>query len=89
MPAGVLADQARGRRRDDDEVGPPAEAGVRDRVVGSSNSAVRAGSEASAEKVASPTKRSAPLRQHRRDVRAGVDEPAADLDRLVGGDPAA
>ena len=28
-----------------------------------------------------------PLGEHRRHVDAGVDQPAADLDRLVGGDP--
>ena len=88
MPAAYLPMQPGGGRRDDDEVGVLAEAGVRDRVSGPSNSEVRAGSDASAENVSAPTKRVASSVSTGHDVHAGVDEPAADLDGLVRRDPA-
>ena len=50
---------------------------------------VWAGSEPRAEKVTAPTKRVASSVRTGLHVGAGVDEPAAHLDRLVGGDPAA
>ena len=54
----------------------------------SSNSDVWTGSDASAENVTSPTKRGGARGQHRHDVGPLVDEAAADVDRLVGGDAA-
>ena len=56
---------------------------------GPSNSDVRAGSDASAENVTRADEALRVVGEHRRDVRAGVDQPAADLDGLVRGDPAA
>ena len=55
---------------------------------GPPNSDVRAGSEASAENVSAPTNRCASVGEHGHDVHAGVDEPPADLDRLVRRDAA-
>ena len=55
---GVGAEHPGGGRRHHDEVGALAEPGVRDRL-GASHSDVRAGSDASAEKVRAPTKRGA------------------------------
>ena len=85
---GVLAEELRGGRRDDDEVGALAEPRVRDRLAAPSKSEVRAGSDASAENVSAPTKRVASSVSTGADVRAGVDQAAADLDRLVRRDPA-
>ena len=48
-----------------------------------------AGSDASAENVSAPTNCSASCGEHGRTCAPGVDEPAADLDGLVGGDAAA
>ena len=55
---------------------------------GPSNSDVRAGSDASAEKVERPDEPGGAGGQDGHDVGAGVDQAAADLDGLVGGDPA-
>ncbi len=49
---------------------------------------MRTGSEASAENVVAPTNRCASRGHDRNHVRAEVDEASADLDGLVGGDPA-
>ena len=85
---GVGAEQAGGGRAHHDEVGRLAEAGVRDGVGARRTARSRTGSDASAENVVSPTKRVRPLGQDGHDVGAGVDQAAADLDGLVGGDAA-
>ncbi len=73
--------------RDDDEVGGLAEVGVRDRVgVVPERHVGRLGGEGVEGRPPDEAQRA--LGEDRGDVGAGVDEAAADLDRLVGGDAA-
>ena len=88
MPGRVLAEQLGGGGRDDDEVGALAEPRVRDRLgPAEQRRARRLRRERRERERADEALRV--VGEHRRDVDAGVDEPAADLDRLVRGDPAA
>jgi hypothetical protein len=85
---GVLAEQLRRRGRDDDQVGRLTEARVRDglgRVE--QRGAGRLRRERGERQLADEAERVAG--EHRGDVGARVDQAPADLDRLVGGDPAA
>ena len=87
MPAAYLPMQLRGGGRDDDEVGGLAEPGVRDRIGAvEQRRARRLRRERGERERADEALRV--VGEHRRDVDAGVDEPPADLDRLVGRDPA-
>ena len=71
------------------EVGALAEPGVRDRVGARPTARCCTGSDASAEKVGvADEARARPAVSTGHHVRAGVDQPAAHLDRLVGGDAA-
>ena len=89
IPAAYLPEQLGGGRAPRSRGPRPGPSRVCGMGSGASNSDVRAGSDASAENVSAPTKRRASCGEHRRDVRAGVDQPPADLDGLVGGDAAA
>ena len=81
--------QEAGRGRgDDDQVGTLAQAGVRDGVgCVPERRPDRLGRERRERRLTDEAR--APGGHHRHDVRAGVDEAATDVDRLVGGDPAA
>ena len=88
QPRGVGSDHPGGGRTDQDQIGLPAEGDVRDRIgVVEQREPGSFGGECRERDLADEAPRR--IRQHRDDVGAGVDEPAADLDRLVGGDPAA
>ena len=86
QPGGVGADQPGRRRGDDHEVGLLTEPGVRDRVGAVPQVGLHRLAGQRAERRAAEEALGA-LRHHRDDVGAGVDEAAADLDGLVGGDP--
>ena len=85
MPAGVEPEHPSGGRRHQHEVGGLAEVGVRDRVRLVPQ---RRPGPLGAERVegGAPDEVQRPLGEDRDHVGAGVDEAAADLDGLVGGD---
>ena len=88
MPGRVLAEQLRGGRRDDDEVGGLPEAGVRDRIRAvEQRRQHRLRRQRGERDRADETLRV--LGEDRRHMDAGVDEAPAHLDRFVGRDPAA
>ena len=86
-PGRVLPDELGGGGRDDDEVGALAEAGVRDRVGSVEQRRARRFGRQRRERDRADEALGV-VGEHRDDVDARVDESPADLDRLVGGDPA-